>query len=215
MKRSTEQELNPSPAAGPFLQRLSRLFRRMDDAYQAAVGQTGFVCRGCATNCCRSLFFHHTYAEWFYLRAGLEGLPRQRQQALAAAARDYLVRKQPGDGLFCPLGEADRCTLCDHRPMICRLHGIPHVVVRPDGHRIEGPGCDEFYRQAGQTSDLPLDRSPLYAAMAAVEKELRQTIGLGARIKLTVAEMIASPLPLDAAKALVDVCNGSHGNGPS
>lgn len=204
MERLTAQGPSPSPYLSPFLQRLGVLYDQMDAAYRAAAEPAGFVCRGCARNCCRSLFFHHTYAEWVYLQSGLEALPLARRQALAAAARDYLVRKQPGDGLFCPLGDADRCSLYDHRPMICRLHGLPHVLVRPDGCQVEGPGCDDYYRQRGPVVASALNRTPFYAAMAALEKELRHAIGLSARLKMTVAEMVATPLPVSVAAPEAD-----------
>ncbi len=77
-----------------------------------------------------------------------------------------------------------------HRPMICRLHGLPHRLHRPDGKVLSGPGCDDFYRQCGTASPAELDRTPLYSSMARLEKALRQRWDFNALIKMTIAQMV-------------------------
>lgn len=80
--------------------------------------------------------------------------------------------------------------LYEQRPMICRLHGIPHVLHRPDGRTRTGPGCDDFYRQCGRGAAALLDRTPLYMAMADLERRLREKLNYRQKIKMTVAEII-------------------------
>jgi hypothetical protein len=75
--------------------------------------------------------------------------------------------------------------------MICRLHGIPHRLVRPDGTVLAGDGCAAFHARCGPATRR-LDRTPFYRQMADLEKELRAETGFPARVKLTVAEMIAA-----------------------
>ena len=92
--------------------------------------------------------------------------------------------------ILCPLNEDERCVLYAHRPMICRLHGIPHQMRRPDGQSIQGPGCDDFYRQCANSTGMPLDRTPHYIAMAQLERRLREQTGYRDKIKLTIAQII-------------------------
>jgi hypothetical protein len=92
--------------------------------------------------------------------------------------------------VMCPLNEQGRCAIYAHRPMICRLHGIPNTLRRPDGRILTGPGCDDFYLQCGASGGEPLDRTPLYTAMADLERRLRDRLGFKSKIKLTVARMI-------------------------
>lgn len=80
--------------------------------------------------------------------------------------------------------------LYEQRPMICRLHGIPHTLRRPDGRIQTGRGCDDFYRQCGRGVAAPLDRTPLYIAMADLERRLREKLNYRQKIKMTVAEII-------------------------
>jgi Fe-S-cluster containining protein len=91
---------------------------------------------------------------------------------------------------MCPLNREGRCVLYAHRPMICRLHGIPHALRRPDGRVLTGPGCDDYAAQCGPVVKARLDRTPLYTAMAQVERELRQALGFEGKTKMTIAEMI-------------------------
>ena len=80
--------------------------------------------------------------------------------------------------------------LYEQRPMICRLHGIPHALHQPGGRTLTGPGCDDFYRQCGRGSTTSLDRTPLYTAMADLEYRLREKLNYREKIKRTVAEII-------------------------
>ena len=96
--------------------------------------------------------------------------------------------------VMCPLNERGRCALYDHRPMICRLHGIPHGLRRPDGRLLTGPGCDDYYAQCGNSDPAHLDRTPLYTVMADLECRIRAQLGFSRKIKLTVAEMIINEI---------------------
>jgi Fe-S-cluster containining protein len=181
---------------------LACLYESMDAAYRQAAESHGFVCAGCDDNCCRSRFYHHTLAEHLYLRQGLKALPaaaRQRVRQCAVAAIEKMRAADDTDTsmqVMCPLNEAGRCSLYAHRPMICRLHGIPHQLRRPDGRGQAGPGCADFDRQCGACSQPILDRTPLYAALAELEKGLRRRLGVERKIRMTIAQMVVEGLVL-------------------
>lgn len=175
---------------------VQQLFAKMDAAYGNTAVMTGFVCNGCEDNCCQTRFYHHTLLELIYLRSALTALPpalRNRIEKHAeAVCRQMAVLQRHGElvRVMCPLNEQGLCILYAHRPMICRLHGIPHGLYRPDGRILAGPGCDAYYVQCGHSNDAHLDRTPLYTAMADLERRLRGRLGFDRKIKLTVAEMI-------------------------
>ena len=188
-----------------FASRLIEIFSDMDRDYARIAGQYGFHCSGCEESCCKTRFYHHTYLELLLLNRGLERLqPHQRTQYRSRAEdvrRREKATAQTGEIAqpMCPLNQNGMCGLYDCRPMICRLHGIPHALSRPDGGQTVGPGCDAFHRQCGPVvREAVLDRTPHYSALAALEREFRMAAGLRKRIKLTVAEMtswhIDSPL---------------------
>ena len=178
---------------------VTRLFGRMDRAYRACAGKSGFVCEGCRDNCCLTRFDHHTLTEVLQVRLGLQSLPQPQRERIRAAAESALMqtadlqRRQAPVRVMCPLNANGRCVIYDRRPMICRLHGVPHLFRRPDGRVLTGPGCDDFYRQCGASGSRPMDRTPLYTAMADVERRLRDMLNFRAKIKMTVAEMIVDP----------------------
>ena len=175
---------------------LSHLYAQMDQAYTLVARQTGFQCRGCGENCCRSLFFHHTWLEYLYLENGLRLLAPDRRKGIerrAAEVRDGTAKALAAGAqprLMCPLNEDGRCLLYDYRPMICRLHGVAHRMRLPDGRMLKGPGCADFEERKAGREDGVLDRTPLYQAMAALEQALRLELGLNQKIKMTVAQMI-------------------------
>ena len=51
----------------PVLPELEALLAKMDHAYRETAKRYGFVCNGCIDSCCRSLFYHHTFLEYFYI----------------------------------------------------------------------------------------------------------------------------------------------------
>ena len=185
----------------PLLDRLAALFEQMDAAYDAVAGQYGFQCRGCADNCCRTRFYHHTLIEYLYLMEGMNALDAEAERETLLQARRVCGKMADADRqgktfrMMCPLNRDERCILYPYRPMICRLHGIPHELQRAGGSVVKMPGCDAFFSQCrdlGKTDYIRFDRTPLYRQMAMLEKELRLVTGANGPIKLTVAQMLAT-----------------------
>ena len=182
------------PQYRSLLEKVSVIFDRLDAAYRSVSGRYGFVCSGCEDNCCRSLFHHHTLAEYAYLYAGFNTLPNAERQVLVSRARQVRReqgRKGPGR-VFCPINEKGRCLVYRHRPMICRLHGLPHELHYPGRPAQQGPGCDAFAALYSKHPYFPFDRTPFYKEMAALEQELRRATGFNGKIKLTIAEMVSA-----------------------
>jgi Fe-S-cluster containining protein len=178
----------------PFVERLRTVLAAMDDGYQRAAAAYGFHCRGCEDSCCRTHFRHHTLLELLHLRDGLEKLPAGRRMIFrrraVALCRQIDEREAAPAPILCPLNEADLCGLYDHRPMICRLHGLPHEL-HPVGRPASfGPGCESFAKHCGDRPYRPFDRTPYYGQMARLEGDLRQAYGFSGRIALSVAEMV-------------------------
>ena len=138
------------------LEKLEQLFVKMDAAYDTAAKQHGFVCNGCEENCCKTLFYHHTFLEFFYLVQGLRKLDAETRKTLYKRAQKVCfspITTASADTVFrkmCPLNQNGRCQLYAHRPMICRLHGIPYLLGFGQAQK-EGEGCDDFYQQAVKT----------------------------------------------------------------
>lgn len=196
-----ESTIANRPAYLPTLDRLTRLFRQMDQAYSAVAVQYGFHCTGCRDNCCQTRFYHHTLLEYLYLLEGVRQMDRPTWDAVQNQARVVNARMdladQQGSALriMCPLNQNGLCLAYDHRPMICRLHGLPHELHRPDGNVMKTPGCEAFFdqcRQSGKTDYIPFDRTPFYRDMAMLERELRSQTGIHQKTKLTVAQMLAT-----------------------
>ncbi len=177
-------------------EQMRSLYGEMDRAYRAAAAGAGFVCRGCPDNCCESHFYHHTYAEYGYLLGGFSGLPAAvrllARRRAAAYLKDASAALQSGMAVksMCPLNDDGRCVLYVHRPMICRLHGIPHELTLPGQPKRTGPGCKAFYSQCGRGGHRPLERTPHYRNLAELEIRLKRGLGLNRKIKLTIAEML-------------------------
>lgn len=186
-----------------IFRRLEALYARMGQGYAATAQGTGFTCAGCTQNCCTSHFQHHTYVEWLYFFKGFETLPAPRREAYLDRARacvreaqDALLRGER-PAVMCPVNDDGLCGMYEHRLMICRLHGVPHVLAGRDGLPQAYPGCHRFPAPAGaDAAPAPLDRTPLYRDLARLEMDL-----LGARLRalprvnLTLAEMMVQGPP--------------------
>ena len=181
-----------------FLNRLQDIFTAMDLEYARAASHYQFECDGCADSCCLTRFYHHTYLEYFYLRSSFEKLdPREQDEILLKAEEVCRETVKADDNdrpvrLMCPLNSDSLCSLYPFRPMICRMHGIPHELQKPDHHVVNGPGCSTFDERCGDKGYFKFDRTPFYVALARLENEFKQVLGLDGRIKMTIAEMILS-----------------------
>jgi Fe-S-cluster containining protein len=194
------------PSKNAALRRLADLYARMDEAYSACAEAIGLSCAACADNCCESMFRHHTHVEWIYLAQGMAALPAERQQEIRMQAETWLRIHSgalPGSRprVPCPLAvqgpQGMACGLYEHRPMVCRLHGVPNVLQRPGGQSTAFPGCDRAQQLAKTSEGSLLDRTPLLSDLARLEMDLmgRDRLARGPRVDLTIAEMLLSPPP--------------------
>jgi len=177
------------------------LYKKMDAAFDSVAEHYGFRCNGCKDNCCRSLFFHHTFVEKAFLQYGFSRMDIKMRKKIHKNAAAYVSKTFYGSlpqkhmpqkslKLMCPLNQDGRCTLYFFRPMICRLHGLPHELKRPaDACAVRGPGCD-----AGGFDDktyIPFDRTLFYIQMAAIEQTFRKNTGHTGKIRETIAHMLS------------------------
>lgn len=186
---------------------LADIYTTMELQYDQTAATIGLSCTGCPDNCCDSYFLHYTYCEWVYLWEGLRTLDAPTRQRIVDRSRQYAAesreilerREQPR--IMCPLNEEGRCSLYFHRLMICRLHGVPAAMTRPDGQTLKFPGCfrcQEIVREKyTQESDVPfMNRTELLGRIAALESELLEgKRHLFPKVRRTIAEMIAAGPP--------------------
>lgn len=185
-----------SPTDTPFFKRLTALYARMDEAWKTAAAHYGFVCRGCPENCCETEFYHHTHIERNYLLSGLATLALPMVETIQAKAVDVCKARAAtevtGEPLrvMCPLNSDGLCQLYRFRPMICRLHGIPHELTRPGVIPSRQPGCRAGGHLFDSASYHQFDRTPFYTEMAQIEMDYRRATNNQTRLKLTIAEMV-------------------------
>ena len=181
-----------------FLKDLGEVFDAMDAEYNRVANQYGFECKGCEDNCCLTRFYHHTVLEYAYLNSGFDALETEKKHKILKKAAEVNLAYERGDTkkqslrVMCPLNSDEMCDLYAHRPMICRLHGIPHELQLPNGRKTMGPGCGAFDMRCRTSSYIPFDRTPFYVQISNMEQRVRTAIGFSEKIKMTVAEMLVS-----------------------
>jgi hypothetical protein len=199
-------EVNELPLPEPLAQRLKKIYRALEEEYDEVARQLQFSCSGCPDNCCDSYFLHYTYVEWAYLWQGLRQLsPVQQREILRRAAEVVrLCREELAHGrrpvVMCPLNEDGLCVLYPYRLLVCRTHGVPAVMTRPDGKRLSFPGCyrcQEIVRTGENDVVVPfVDRTRLLQQLVVVENELLQGLHRPRpKIRLTIAEMLVQGPP--------------------
>jgi hypothetical protein len=173
----------------------------MQSDYDRVASGADFNCFGCQKNCCTSYFQHHTYIEWAYMWKGIEALPPDKKESYLQRAAEYVEqsKRQLDAGerpdAMCPLNDEGLCGLYGHRLMICRLHGVPHTLIRGFGQADEYPGCFRF-GEKGADAALRLDRTPLYRELAMLERDyLGKAFGKMPKVDLTLAEMMLRGKP--------------------
>ncbi len=187
--------------ASHLMKQLKSIFADMDREYSRAAEHYVFDCGGCTDICCQTRFYHHTYIEYLLIQKGFKTLNPETQTEIASRAR--MVVRQAAElekqgkpvRLMCPLNFEALCVLYPYRPMICRLHGIPHEFQNGAGQRVQGPGCETFDQRCSSIRYLKFDRTPFYREMAALEKEFRQTVGVQSKLRMTIAEMLSYSNP--------------------
>lgn len=181
------------------LARIAAIFRAIDSMYEAAMRHYRFSCEGCGDNCCTTKFHHHTLIEELYLAEGLKRMDAEKQRELLARAREVvdLHNASPEDArVMCPLNENGLCIVYEHRPMICRIHGVPYETHRQDMSFEYGIGCHRFMAEQVRegVSYFPLNRTMFYVEMAKLEQETRALLSFSGDYRKTTAEMALSIL---------------------
>jgi hypothetical protein len=181
-----------------FIDRLKQLYVAMDQAYDTAASHYDFTCDRCRDNCCRTRFYHHTIIEYTYIIEGFKTLTPKKQNEVKSRAItvvNKLARIDDNEApvrLMCPLNFDERCILYPYRPMICRLHGLPHELKKPGQKTIYGPGCKTFDHRCGRIDYVEFDRTPFYLKLAKLEQQIKQALGVTGKFKMTIAEMIVT-----------------------
>ena len=181
-----------------FFSKLNLLYGDMDRAWEKAAAAYGFKCTGCAESCCETEFYHYTYIEKDYLLWGMNTLDHGTIKQVLFRAEQ--VNKQRGIAekrnerirIMCPLNENNLCMIYKFRPMICRLHGIPHELCKPSSEPLISPGCDAGTELFNEKGYIKFDRTPFYSKMAGIEMDYRKAKGKSEKIKQTIAQMLIS-----------------------
>lgn len=185
---------------------LEDIYRKLQLEYSRVAGELDFSCDGCPDNCCDSYFLHYTYAEWAYLWLGVNQLSEESQQQLFDRARSYILECEKGleddsrPEVMCPLNEKGLCILYKHRLLVCRTHGVPAKMTRPDGHTLRFPGCfrcQEIVEASPGGKVVPqVERTALLQQLARLENNfLENRRHLLPKIRMTIAEMLVKGPP--------------------
>ena len=84
-----------------------------------------------------------------------------------------------------------------HRLMVCRTHGVPATITRPDGKQLHFPGCFRCQEvQVDNDGSQVMERTAMLRQLAMMENELLQNRRhLYPKVKLTIAEMLVKGPP--------------------
>ena len=179
-----------------FLKQLRAIYASMDLKYSEAAAYYEFNCTGCEDNCCLTRFYHHTVLEYLCILEGFHILDPEKQTETRAKALEVRRKSVEADRKgkpirqMCPLNFDGNCILYSSRPMICRLHGIPHELHKPGQGIAYGLGCEAFSKYCSEKDYYRFDRTPFYIKMASLEKDLKQAAGIVTKVKMTVADML-------------------------
>ena len=195
--RKNEHQLKPE-----FIRQVADLYHDMEVAYDQTAKALDFSCSGCPDNCCDSYFLHHTYLEWAYLWQGLSLLSKEQRTVIIGKAYQYereskaIIEQGERPGMMCPLNEAGKCVLYSHRFMVCRTHGVPASLTRPDGKTLRFPGCfrcqESSDKRGLKEEAVPvMERTQLLRRLAMLEQRfLEGRRHLAPRVKKTIASML-------------------------
>lgn len=190
-----------------MVEQLEEIYEKLEQLYGDVAGKIRFSCDGCPDNCCDSYFQHHTYLEWAYLFVGVKALPEDTRKKVMDRAQEYIrkcdeaIRKNERPQIMCPLNEDGRCILYHHRLLVCRTHGVPATITRPDGQQMYFPGCfrcqELVKKKYMHESQAPrVERTPFLHKLAALENTLLQERRAEfPKVQKTIAEMLVEGPP--------------------
>ena len=136
----------------------------------AAIDPSGISCGSGCAECCRGLF-DITLLDACYLKCGFDRIEEEKKKAVLKKARQrikglqalwpdfsppYVLNYRPeeeweilmpdDEETPCPLlDDYGRCMVYDHRPMTCRLHGLPLIDV--SGEVMHDEWCTLNFRE--------------------------------------------------------------------
>ena len=171
-----------------LLQRYDKLLARVDDWFAACLSRypDAIVCGlGCSA-CCRGLFDISLLDAWV-LRRGFDGLSEEVRSAVLSRAKErigrireewpefalpFILNRRPeeewdqvDDEAPCVLLNADGlCLVYEHRPLTCRLHGLPQVDI-------SGEVMDEEWCSMNFPGHDPLALTELRGAFAELFRQ--------------------------------------------
>ena len=162
-------------------ERLDQFARRVTEGFASDL-----ACRAGCDSCCRHLTLFPVEA--YAVLAALHGLPAEQQVLIRERARQATPE-------CCPLLLDGLCQLYVARPLICRTHGLPLLVVTADTKTVDY--CPQNF--AG-ISSLPgwavLDLEQMNAALTAINALfIREAHGEVEDRRLSLAETLLLPLP--------------------
>jgi len=181
----------------PYFERLAEVYSEIDAEYdRVAKEYDNFSCQGCEDNCCVTVFYHYTLIESLYFMEGFEALPEEKKKESIGRAEEYVKElgnhpfAETGLSIMCPVNYDGLCAVYEHRPMICRIHGLPGVLHSPQKGTQKWEGCDRFKKLHGGNITHEVDRTAFYTRIAFIERDLRQEMVFMQKYKKTIAEMI-------------------------
>ncbi|RMG01271.1 MAG: YkgJ family cysteine cluster protein [Nitrospirae bacterium] len=182
--------------AGVYLDKLYEVYKEIDKAYADAADYYGFSCEGCEQNCCDTVFYHYTLIEFFGLMEGFEKLDDERKAESLRRAEEYLRKLNRFRGreyevkILCPLNYDGLCAVYEHRPLICRVHGLPGAFKHPGKGTRSFPGCKRFEDINKKERKVVIDRTQFYSQIATLESQLRRQMDYMMKFQKTIAEML-------------------------
>ena len=186
---------------------MAEIYAALQADYERVAGLIGLTCADCPDNCCDSYFSHYTYCEWAFLWQGLRELDAATLADIEGRARAWreeaarAVAAGERPQIMCPLNEGGRCRVYAHRLLICRSHGVPAVLVAPNGQTRRFPGCFRCQEQVDAKYARPeaapaVDRTALFGRLARLEQRfLGDDRPRYPKLRLTIADMIAQGPP--------------------
>ncbi len=189
-----------------LVSQLQEIYQQLEEDYDRIAKEIDFSCASCPDNCCDSYFLHHTYAEWAYLWLGFSLLEKKQQDDIVEKSKDYLAQCEVARNadqrpqVMCPLNDQGLCVLYKHRLLVCRTHGVPATMTRPDGQSMSFPGCfrcqDIVKEKYDKGSPPHVERTPLLRRLVVLENELLENKRhMAPKVKISIAEMIVKGPP--------------------